>query len=919
MSTTLASPSSNLAKIRWEEQYVSDGLNKKLNGIVPAGIVRGGTIVTAASGLNVEIQPDSNTGDSVYSYVDSNGAQLTFRQVGVVTLDLAAVASTVVYICLYIDYVVSSATTVEWRTYTAAELSAAPEEPYLVILNEVDVPAAGPIPAANITPTRRREAWTDVSLQMREGRQVVKDGDFGTYGQSGGSAITATHDMPFWDTASVNTFNWSVEAIDPHIGDYHLKVDGPSLTGIDYLRSLEMIRCRPGSFFHVFYAVKGINMISVGANGEYGVRLFFYDEDQQYISGSDISVTDNTLTGTFGWTDVKDVVEVPSGASFFRYAVYINTDGVSFGASTVLYFDAVRVFVQADRAIDGHEPGTAQDEAGQFAAMDIVPRVGDFSDLEERSDKTVRTKQTSIVGSILQLLQKSGAGNAFLKTLEEGAIKLTNTSSAGAEEPRIEAEVPLALNYSLIWKSGDPGGSGVIVRVYHGPGSGTFDGFVITTNAYWDGTWNRDASGDSMMLEVAQSDISFRYHDSFAAATWVSSAWDLLGSFAQNSLSIPSDKNIERPFISSSDYQLIWDNIHPATGPHIRLYVKNYGLYITSNAYYSGGDWYRDWSSDDSALFSVSTFGVEGYKVESTAGSPWTSWNTAGKKMFSFGTTLAFFEGNVQIDEGTLDIQTESTQAAAEDPKLTGNIIDNSTNLYTLIGEYVSDVASRAVTRDYIRVSSASIAQKIQTVNARWDDANNRWERDVADNASMCLFSQFGDFQVYVHRTADGSTWTTWDEHLKSDPDTNNQFNVFSLLNGKLTFTNATPVSSNPAASTAAIANTLYAKNIVKAWCMFTYTTGTPLTNNGFNMTLDSVGNRLVFTFKTSITSTYSIITEGAEAVSGYIDFIVSNKSASGFDLQTVQVLPGATSDELAIVDADTLISFGHVVVLAEQ
>jgi len=108
MSTDLSNPSNTLAKVRWHEQYVSEGINKKLNGVIPSGVVRGGRLVASLVNMTVTIQADPDTNDSIYSHIDANGHQVTFRQIGDVSLDLTAVASTTVFICLHVDYVISA-------------------------------------------------------------------------------------------------------------------------------------------------------------------------------------------------------------------------------------------------------------------------------------------------------------------------------------------------------------------------------------------------------------------------------------------------------------------------------------------------------------------------------------------------------------------------------------------------------------------------------------------------------------------------------------------------------------------------------------------------------------------------------------------------------------------------------------------
>lgn len=192
MSTVLATLADEKSTIRWKENYVSDGLNRKLLASVPCGVVRGGHLSVSVSVLTVEIAPDSETGDSVYVARTTTGRQLTVRETGTISLSLntGGIPGTVVYIGLVADYAVGATTVTTWGAYSEAEIDA---DDTIVVIGKVDVPASGVIPASDITPDRRRSAWLDRASETRDGIQLVKSGSVDV------PAPGATGVLPFWN------------------------------------------------------------------------------------------------------------------------------------------------------------------------------------------------------------------------------------------------------------------------------------------------------------------------------------------------------------------------------------------------------------------------------------------------------------------------------------------------------------------------------------------------------------------------------------------------------------------------------------------------------------------------------------------------------------------------------------------------
>lgn len=156
MATTIVNLGETAAFIRFRQPFISEGSNKaKMGGV--RGTLQGGTLVSAGGASPVvNIVPDPDTTRSLFVYESTTGQPFaaTVEISGTQALDLSPlVPTTFVNIAIYVEYTTSQTTVVEIRTYTDAELAAAPEGPDLVVLGRVDLTgltAGDPVPGGNI-------------------------------------------------------------------------------------------------------------------------------------------------------------------------------------------------------------------------------------------------------------------------------------------------------------------------------------------------------------------------------------------------------------------------------------------------------------------------------------------------------------------------------------------------------------------------------------------------------------------------------------------------------------------------------------------------------------------------------------------------------------------------------------------------
>jgi len=553
MATDLATPSNTLAKVRWREQYVSDGLNKKFNGIAPHGVIRGGRIGLNASPLTITVEADEETNDSIYSSINANGQQVTFRQASDISLDLTAVAGTLVYIGLKVTYTTSADTVVKWRAYSQAEVDA---DPTIVVLGSVDVPGGGSVLETDIDYDRRRDGGWEMSSGMREWRQVIANPSFE------GRAVTIDtfpdeeRDFPFWELRSLGAAgHWRVltpgsgPASNPHTGDNNLIMDGQGAGSHQMLAEpLVDSRVVPGQVVRVSVWVRGDSVtMGDGAAAQAGINLVWYDWDGNVLGTTSFYEDGTVITGTFDWFEISGTVKAPANAASVRPRLSVNdttsiTGDIGFD-DFHLWVEPGRVKLPYDRHLDiiGPElvtPGIiVAPTAGQMASLGGL----DPSAIDQRS---LRLLCADANGGSLEHKwgMVSDSITSWLMSLSKGRLTLGPDLIASATKSiqalaRLIVSLPnssLTANakYILLFEGDGSGVSRGSIRGYLATDSyfGSGPALVITTNAEFlpnTDQWQRDLAGTSSSMYVFTWDRYYRYiHESGSASPWAIAGWD---------------------------------------------------------------------------------------------------------------------------------------------------------------------------------------------------------------------------------------------------------------------------------------------------------------------------------------------------------------------------------------------------------
>lgn len=685
MPTFLQQFADTEVKVRFKEPLITAALDEMLSGLMPRGIHRGFKLGSIAS-PNITIEADPDEGDHVAAYTTLDGYTLRVRRTGGdFTLDFTSLlgANKTWVVAIFAEYAAGVTTAAEFRAYELSpvdEFTGAAERGELVVLGTV-TEAAGVLTSS--TPDHRTSAWANRPTEAREWVQVVKNGDFAVMPET---ALPPTEWAPYWVTTGLNTYSWSISRADPYVGDQHLAVIGGG-TGLDNMNSLETVKVRGGSYIRASYALKGVAWGGVGANGNQGLQVIFYTEDG--VLASVQYVTDNSLSGNFGWVEIEETLQAPSNAAFMRYGILLNDDSAA--PTGDLYFDAIRIFVEADGATEGHEPGTTRDELIQAIALDIVPTLNAYTTIEEFVENTLRlwpinTAETfqywwqHLHGEKKWDLYLKGGGIDIDRLIRNIGAELLGSDTDGARA-RITTPIDNAatVQYVQLWHVNNPT-AGESMRIYATQSTAvkSTDTISLVMNAYWNPStsqWEREVAADSLRVDVYKSGVAVYHRNSTETSPWVDTDWDnpdinrwmdlrdrgitpdpirgILDLLVDVELNgkiedlgnkyIDSADRAQKPRIEgrqaaisvkSPGYTLLWEVTSFDAIGFLRLYASNNagivhseGFCFSVNAEWVPGSdaWFRDVSGTDSTWIVFDTQGVRMYTRDSSQADGWSA------------------------------------------------------------------------------------------------------------------------------------------------------------------------------------------------------------------------------------------------------------------------------------------------------
>lgn len=213
-------------KVRWEEPFVSDALNKKVFGILPRGVYSGFVVTAGPGDRDITITNttdigcvsgfcsgtyDTTSGYSIAIHENINGQQTTISardDLGQFTLDLTGLDSQTVFATLDVDYLLGQQTAAFVKIVNAAEMNS---DPTLINLAKINMPAVSiPITAPNIVtddpvfpriePYAERDKFGFMSTRQQRAHERLKS--------MAGSELSSDGTIQ-WEVSAANTLEWS--------------------------------------------------------------------------------------------------------------------------------------------------------------------------------------------------------------------------------------------------------------------------------------------------------------------------------------------------------------------------------------------------------------------------------------------------------------------------------------------------------------------------------------------------------------------------------------------------------------------------------------------------------------------------------------------------------------------------------------
>lgn len=554
MAETLSSPSNTLVKVRWQEPYVSEGLNKKLNGLVPHGVIRGGRLGVSAVNSTVVVEADPDIGDSIYSVIDANGHQLTFRQVGDVSLDLnvGTLPGTTAYIGLKVTYSTGVATSVQWGGYTSAEIDA---DSTIVCLGSADVPGSPAIiPESDIGADRRTVGGLDVSSGMKPWRQLITNPSFEGYEITCDSTTGEVFELRGYHMYPPDNGQWHVltpsttPVANPRTGSTNIILEGNgSAPNIAYVQNNRSFCVSPGQIVRAstWIYCDGVTMGS-GASGYVEIQLRVRRWDGVDVVSLTKRVDGATLSGTLGYFELSETFKMPADAGFVVARIYVS-EATSLTGD--IGFDDFRVWVEPG-PFDGVYDKESDVIGGDVntSMMSVSPHFGQGGIASPQSF-AIRSIQLACENPSSASLEYSWKNvkesvTSWLMSLPKGVFDIGSdliSSAAEAIVPRLSTSVQdyLTARYTLLWQmpnlktTANQGN----IRIYatnrtdaisYYAGTASELSLVVTMNAEWNGSqWVRDESVDSMRYDFLRSSgFAFYIRENVAASPWGDGDWE---------------------------------------------------------------------------------------------------------------------------------------------------------------------------------------------------------------------------------------------------------------------------------------------------------------------------------------------------------------------------------------------------------
>lgn len=518
--------------VRFQQSFLSQGIDNKASGVVADGAYRGFRLGTNVAALTVSVEADDVFGDHVAAGLSPTGELLSIhRTSGDFGVNLSAFASQTVVLALVTSYTLGVATKV---TLSAFQLS--PVDQWtgagdtVIGLGTVVVPAAGVIPAANITPWNRREPWQRRGLGENAWLPCLHNPSFEfakTGSATGGNLLTIAQG---WEVSGDdgNAIPIVVTEAQTHSGTRALKI-APVGAHVENLPLQQIVGqpVTPGRFVKGTIWLRRAGALNAGSTAN--IVLQCYDKDGNLLTVTSRTVDLTALT-LDTWVEFTDGMVIPANAVIVG-AVQAAFQIDAPGAGDVLFIDDFQVWLESNEA---DQPKTrANSFARDVFASSLSLAIAVGSNLFSKDQ--ARFSVTPGSGEVLVRLDAVDPGSYPGGNTKPPALLIAGRlASLGAglldtavnvSTARLNMQYAPAFTYTTLEEVTSTGAGVASYRRYAG------DNRVFwTVNAKWSETtllWSKDDTTKASYRREETSDSVKWSTRASGAGTWNDAGWSL--------------------------------------------------------------------------------------------------------------------------------------------------------------------------------------------------------------------------------------------------------------------------------------------------------------------------------------------------------------------------------------------------------
>lgn len=435
------------AKMRWQEPYVTAGLNQKVLGQLPKGVFAGFTVIPSGA-FGITLQPDPVLGFSGANVVDSTTQKycVTVLLTENISIDLTSAASSTVYITLDAQYLLGTNSAPQIKVVDEAELSISPN---LVLLAKVKVPGVSPVLASHINTGYRLSAGDSLLPEASLPVNLVPNGTFErdyasvqpigweTYEGIGGSLSPAA------STVQARTGTQSMLLNAPTAGTYSVACTPMSVQANQVARASVWIRAD--------------DSYPIGDGVGVHVMVVWLDADYSEIGSVQLETVFSGSSTAFEQRQAE--VTAPGQAAYAQILFWFE------GCSGRLYVDDVEFLVRtpnhlAQSAVFGGSLSVADRYHSHSAAGQSYAGGPAWADGTTNPQTTIEAQLDKIITDLSGASGAPKIGNAPSKILPN---IFTQPNTFNDSSPNTRAITAYGNGTGQgVWGSGDSGGSPAI-------------------------------------------------------------------------------------------------------------------------------------------------------------------------------------------------------------------------------------------------------------------------------------------------------------------------------------------------------------------------------------------------------------------------------------------------------------------------